>query len=266
MALTPTGEVLTDNHRRKQVALATTADSEIRRAMSLIDVDNIDATRGRWNDRMVGIVAKYHVVSEQQAAEYLNSYWMVERPGGPTTLIRPGLNVAVAQGVLDAAGPQSLKKRIGKGWPAQSALQAVSRSVQAETRKLILAGGRGVVRESGRADTVAIGYRRVSDGDPCTFCAMLVSRGPAYTSEAAAMFPGGSTDDRYHNNCGCSVEIVYTDWVPTAEEQRYIDAYYTAAEAADAAGEKRTWDTVLHRMRDEGTFKDSPARRSKKTA
>ncbi|KAB5606685.1 hypothetical protein EHS19_06735 [Bifidobacterium jacchi] len=33
----------------------------------------------------------------------------------------------------------------------------------------------------------ADGWRRVSDGDPCAFCAMLVTRGPVYTSRDKAL-------------------------------------------------------------------------------
>jgi len=226
----------------------------------VIDLSNIDASRAAWNDRMVGVVAKYHKVSQIQATTYLTNYWDVERPAGAGTIVTPRLEVAVTQGVLDATGPQALKRSIGKGLPPVSALQQVSRSISMETRKMILAGGRGVVRESGKADRRAIGVRRVSDGDPCTFCAMLVSRGPAYTSEAAALAKGNG--DPYHKGCGCSVEIIYSDWVPNSQEQAYVDAYFNAAEEATAAGEPRTAETVLYRMREGGTFGDSPARRA----
>ncbi len=260
MADTRPGELLTDLHRRRQVAIATAADSEIRRAMDVIDLSNIDASRAAWNDRMVGVVAKYHKVSQIQATTYLSHYWDAERPGGAADIVAPRFEVVVTQGVLDAAGPQALKKSIGKGAPPLSALQQVSHSIQDETRKMILAGGRGVVRASGLADRRAIGVRRVSDGDPCSFCAMLVSRGPAYMSEASALAKGNG--DPYHKRCGCSVEIIYSDWVPTPEEQQYVDSYYRAAEEATAAGEPRTAETVLYRMRAGGTFGDSPARRT----
>lgn len=260
MASSDAGAVATDIHRRRQVALATSADSEIRRAMGLLDVANIDASRAVWNDRMVGIVAKYYKVSQIQAVKYLDVYWSLERPGGAGTIVAPSLDIAATSGVLDAAGPQGLKGRIGKGRTSFAAFNEVTTDVQREMRKMILAGGRSAVRETGRADRRAVGFRRVSDGDPCTFCGMLVSRGPAYTSEARALASGNG--DPYHKGCGCTVEIIYTDWVPTAQEQVYVDSYFTAAEQATAAGEPRTPQTVLYRMRADGDFKDSPARRA----
>ena len=58
-------------------------------------------------------------------------------------------------------------------------------------------GSRGAVE----ADRQALGYRRISGGDPCAFCAMLVARGGVYT-EASAGFEA-------HSNCGCTGRPVY---------------------------------------------------------
>lgn len=80
-----------------------------------------------------------------------------------------------------------------------------------------LNAGRETIRKSSTS------WRRVTDGNPCGFCAMLVSRGPVYTSERGA----GAGGD-YHTHCGCTVEPFegsFGDWEPTADEQRFIDAY-----------------------------------------
>lgn len=88
-----------------------------------------------------------------------------------------------------------------------------------------LAGGRDLLSESALAHPRSIGFRRVTDGKPCAFCAMLASRGPAYRSKKTA-----GAGRRYHDYCGCTVEEVFGEWRPTAEEQRYIDLYEQAAE------------------------------------
>lgn len=260
MALTAQGRRLTDVHRRRQVRWATAADSEIRRAWRLLDLSDIDAGRAAFQQRMLSVVQRYHGLSQSEAVAYLARYRLAEVGTRAGALAVPGLDYAATLDVIDGYGPRGLKHRIGQGVPPRLAYAQQQRLLMAETRKAILAGGRGVIRESGRADRRAIGWRRVSDGDPCTFCAMLVSRGPAYTSEAKALSKDG-TDDPYHPNCGCTVEVVYGDWIPTEAEQVYVDAYFDAAEAANDAGEKRTADTVLWRMREDGTFRDSPSRR-----
>lgn len=111
-----------------------------------------------------------------------------------------------------------------------------------------------------RRDPRAIGWRRVSDGDPCAFCAMLVSRGPAYTSGRKALLRA-SDGHKYHPHCGCTIEPVYGDWKPSRQEQQWVDQYFTAAESLPE-GTPRTAGTVLPRMRRGGLFRDSTVRRS----
>ena len=82
----------------------------------------------------------------------------------------------------------------------------------------VLNAGREVVRASSPR------WRRVTDGQPCGFCAMLASRGPVYRSAEKAGYGG----NRYHERCGCTAEPFEGDpdeWEPTPDEQRYIDAY-----------------------------------------
>lgn len=78
----------------------------------------------------------------------------------------------------------------------------------------VLQAGREVVQRS------SIRWRRVTDGKPCGFCAMLASRGPVYHSQESA--------EGYHARCGCTAEPFDGDpseWEPTPDEARFIDAY-----------------------------------------
>lgn len=88
----------------------------------------------------------------------------------------------------------------------------------------VLNAGREVIRASSPR------WRRVTDGAPCGFCAMLASRGPVYHSREKA----GVGGNRYHGRCGCTAEPFEgdpADWVPTDAEQRYIDAYEASYES-----------------------------------
>lgn len=259
MASTLEGRYVTDVHRRRQLRIAIAAGSDIRRTMRLLDPANIDGTRDLWETSMTRTLVRYRNMSAVEAERYLRIYREAEIGTATGPIIRPGIDVAATQSLLDGAGPQGFKRRIREGESTFQAYQNMTNAVMADSHKVILSGGRDVVRESARANGRVIGWRRVSDGDPCTFCAMLVSRGPAYTAYAKALANGNG--DPYHNHCGCTVEEIYRDWQPTELEQRFVDAYYDAAEAADAADEPRLASTVLWRMRAEGDFRDSPARR-----
>lgn len=121
--------------------------------------------------------------------------------------------------------------------------------------------GRNTIIES--ADASGRRWRRVSDGNPCAFCAMLVGRGPVYTSgDAAGQVVGRGKNGRtrgtrplgatFHPHCGCSVVEQIGPWTPTAEEEQCRDLYHAATDACDAEGLPRTAKNVQSKMRELG--------------
>ncbi|NUP15384.1 MAG: hypothetical protein HOZ81_04630 [Streptomyces sp.] len=127
---------------------------------------------------------------------------------------------------LDVTGPVEFKKAIAAGKSPQQAMDAAAVRMVGSTQYLALEGGRSVMQQSIEADERATGYARVTDNDPCHWCAMLASRGPVYKSAQTAGDPrqGG---DRYHDHCGCVAypsfslnepfvgiaEKLYDDWL-----------------------------------------------------
>jgi len=146
---------------------------------------------------------------------------------------------------------------------------------------------RGVVIES--AGYAGSRWRRVTDGNPCAFCAMLAGRGPVYlTRESAGRVVGremgrgnayhkttgkvsyggvitrgknagkdrrrGTQDigERYHDHCGCAVEEVAGDWAPTAEEQRFVTLYEDALALLADRGDIASTSNILYAMRELG--------------
>lgn len=161
---------------------------------------------------------------------------------------------AVSQ--LEAVAPL-VKKRIGEGAVPREAIDAAFWSIVGGLYRHVLTPGRDVVDLSASVNPHSAGWRRVTDGDPCAFCAMLASRGPAYRTEASALTVTGvhmgGTDytavargmdaaelrsrrvyagklkrplgSRFHDHCSCTVEEVFGEWEPTAREQEFVDLY-----------------------------------------
>lgn len=127
---------------------------------------------------------------------------------------------------LRVTGPHTIKYRIGRGETPERAKRNALVDAGGAGMRHVADGGRDSLLTVVRNDRRAIGYIRVSDGNPCSFCAMLISRGPVFKSEWAA---GGSNrrsdrhatdprtpfigkgDFKVHDNCGCTAEIVYSD-------------------------------------------------------
>jgi hypothetical protein len=262
MALTAEGKALTESHRLAQLAIAARADVVARSLWGSLDVADLDRSTPQWLGANVATARRFHGESEALAAAYVGKYRAAELGSSAGAVARPGFDAAAQAQTLLLAGPVRVKLLVGKGASSDAAKSGALTKYSGMMRRQVLSGGRMLVHETTGADTRAQGWRRVTDGDPCAFCAMLATRGPVYSSKAKADAIGG-TGLRYHGHCGCTAEIVYGEWQPNEAEQGYIDVYDKAAQEANDAGFSRTQDSVLHRMRSNGVFRDSPLSRNK---
>lgn len=277
MAETRLGAALTDAHRIAQVQLSGEAVAASRLLWSTLDPTNLGETKPEWMALQMTLMKVYDGKAAGLAASYLTEYRSAElgTSAGPIA----GVSEFDAERVsrsMDAMGPGRLAKAMGGQDGARridgagvtdlrglrssklASDQAFPRLAGA-VRRHVQAGGRRTLAESARRDKRAGGWRRVSDGKPCAFCAMLVTRGPVYYDEETAL---GMR--QFHDDCGCSAEIVYGKWTPTKQEQAFIDAYDRAAEVADvedglrvAPNPSNVQDTILYRMRRNDIFNDS---------
>lgn len=271
MARTAEGRALTEAHRLRQLAIAARAAAAATLLWDRLDADALDASTPVWMARNMQVVQRQHAASVKAAQAYVPTYRDAELGSSAGRVIAPVFDQAAMANALLLAGPVRIKLLTRGGMTGAGAHGAALRKYTGIVRRQVLSGGRMLIDQTTAVDTQAIGWRRVSDGNPCAFCAMLCSRGPVYRSAARAGTDGGGLLDnksglRFHGHCGCTAEIVYGDWTPNEAEQRYVDEYAKAAQLADAAGESRTEATVLHRMRDNGVFRDSPLSRNTKTA
>lgn len=120
--------------------------------------------------------------------------------------------------VLEALGPNNLQKKVDKldgGRTADEidglrdeAHKGAGAQQAAAAERVAMNGGRSTVWNHASRDRRAVGYIRLSrSGTPCGWCAMLISRGATYRSEASASYSDG---DKYHDNCHCYAEPVFS--------------------------------------------------------
>lgn len=156
-------------------------------------------------------------------------------------------------GVLDVASPEGsmvFDKIVGR----------MAGSIQ---RDILMSG-----RHTMELTTMVQGtrYRRVTDGNPCSFCAMLAARSDYRTAESAGSVVGHThrtvaglvysgrrrgrraVGEKYHAHCGCTVVEVLDEPVEMPGDDEFGDLYQRAA---DAAGDGST-KTILAKMRELG--------------
>nr|WSZ97266.1 hypothetical protein OH820_17820 [Streptomyces sp. NBC_00857] len=117
----------------------------------------------------------------------------------------------------------------------------------------VLRGGRDLLHRASAADQRTVGWARVTDTNPCAWCAMLASRGAVYRSRDAAQIKGRAGRrlppvdpedlEKYHDLCHCQVVPIYsrTDWLP--EQGR------TFRELWDQATEGQTGQDAINAYR-----------------
>jgi len=168
-----------------------------------IDPDDIGGSFWRFREQAATYIGAGRTLSEATAQRYFGNLKAVA--GLDTELpavVRDVLPAAAAKGSLSAATGKSLKRALDNvraGDSPNLALATAKGNMLGSAKRQVLNAGRSRLMRLSRADKDIIAWARVTDGGPCSFCAMLVSRGPVY--KTANKFPA-------HDRCGCSVRPV----------------------------------------------------------
>lgn len=147
---------------------------------------------------------------------------------------------------LDGAGIFTYRQALRLGATPVEARDRAAVTLSGTSSRLALEGGRDVIEGTVLADDEALGWARISDGDPCAWCAMLVSRGAIYKSGVSAgdASRGG---EKYHDHDGCQAVPVfdYSSPYQQAAEDLYEEwQRATAGHSGEAARKawRKYWD------------------------
>lgn len=214
MATTAEGRRLTEQHRILQRRLAALTVAQMRQLWRLLDPENLPASSEDWLTATVAMIERNHAASAALSARYFVQFRQTEvRDGAFQLPPAPILNREQATTSLTVTGIS----RVAQG-------KAAVDTAAAAAVRLVLNGGRGTLVDAVEADPVAIGWIRVTDGDPCAFCALLASRGPTFKSQGSAGFQA-------HDSCACTAEPVYdrnTEW--PGRNREWADLYSEVAQ------------------------------------
>jgi hypothetical protein len=145
---------------------------------------------------------------------------------------------------LEVTGPVNQKSKTGRGKPRVVVRDESFNEAAGSAGRHVLTGGRKSLLTVLENDPIAVGWARVTDGDPCAFCAMLASRGVVFGSAAAAGFSA-------HDHCACTAEPAYSRSAPLPGRgqefkdlwNREIRGRYSGVEA------RRAWRRLYEQQR-----------------
>jgi ferredoxin len=192
---------LTLRHTVLQMALSTQAKKVFTtKVWPMLDSSNLSASFPRYAKAANATVGVYRQASSTMAQGYLAQHSSMA--GQNLTIVQaPPLAAGRVDAAMAVTGPIAMKQAISGGRSVLEAREYAYTRATGAMDTLVQGGGRQTILDTARRNDIR--WARVSDGSPCSFCAMLVSRGAAYVSDATSEF-------RAHERCGCSAEPVYT--------------------------------------------------------
>lgn len=211
-------EVATRQHRQLQLALRARTLRDLLTLWPALDLADL-ATFPAWRQAVGAVITRDRAVSVGLSTAYLQQVWRLEgiAPGPLVTPAPPAAEQVTSS--LAVTSVRSYERALSTGRTPSAARAVALVTSSGAAARLVLDGGRETVAESVRADSRALGYRRVTDGRPCHFCALLASRGAVYGKDTARF--------ESHDACGCGAEPVYRQEQagPRPEAQRWADLY-----------------------------------------
>lgn len=187
-----------------QMAIRAALLRDVVRLWPALDRRRLAQTFPGWVQAMTLLVNNYRGQSSAAAASFYRAAraQALQSPT-PASLVK----------LAPPAQPEWVRRAFGFSGPGLLQRDTVQPGTALSTTlgtaaRIVLDGGLTTVTDTVHADPAAVGYFRVTDGDPCAFCALLASRGIVYKREsfrASNERFTGSGADKVHNLCGCTL-------------------------------------------------------------
>lgn len=249
MARTEEGTLLTQRFRREQLGLRNRMGADLSEAWKVFDPSSI-ASYSDFVTIATAVINQRHGESSDLGTAYYNLFRQAEGVGGAISVV--GAMPLDGDSIIDNLRATGLATALSALYSGESIGAASAKgliaTIGAATR-LTLMGGRDAVILTMGNDALTTRWARVTSGSPCSFCAMLASRGPSFASEDTASF-------RSHSHCVCQPEPHYEGSHWPGNARNYRSMWEAAAKKAAETGED---PAVVFRRRIEGREDPKPA-------
>jgi len=227
MARTAEGRLLTDLHRRQQLALRASVVRDVMKLWPAWQPSRPDSYQA-FERAMVLLVQSRSIQSATLAARYYETYRAIESPSKVlrTVPLAAPKSEAEIRAAIGATTRGAVYRSLAAGQTFETVMRNSLTEVSGTVSRDVLAGGRETIYAEQVRDPRAMGVARITGAAPCSFCSMLASRGPIYLSaESAGKIEGQEMS--WHIHCDCSIEVAYEGYEMNArslEQKRMWDA------------------------------------------
>jgi hypothetical protein len=213
----PQATALTRSHRRELGLVAALAGRQMTRLARDADPVDIDTWWDRARPRALQIVTTTAASTATLGVQYLRQHAAIE--GVRLEPVRAEPEPEEISTSLLVMGPVAFKKHMHLSGSVTASLRVMVDQLAGTASSRALDGQRDTVMATFTERDQLVGWRRLTSGSPCAFCAMLASRGAVYSKTTA-------TFQAHKPRCRCTPEPLYEH-----EE-----------EPASVQGLRRQWD------------------------
>lgn len=221
--------------RDDQESVASGVETQVARLFGLLDLGDLDSSQWDWLAAVVDVIESGYSDSASVMTGFINDYGALRAAqSGDITRWRhittvsdydapegiSGLIVREPEMDLSVVAAQMLQSTVGTLRRGSDPGAALSNGVGAASQEA-LQGGRDVAREFAAQSGVLVGWQRITDSNPCAFCALLAAKGPVYQNVKRILATDKKfvldadvkhdNDARVHYHCKCSIVPVYED-------------------------------------------------------
>jgi hypothetical protein len=238
----PDADRLTRQHRAAQAAIGRAVVRPIRQTAQTAPLADVDGWFERVLPRLLRIVAAGWAASRNQASRYLIRHAALEGVD-----VEPVRALWTPQRVIASArvtGPVAFKEHVESFHAPEGAKQAMVTRLTGAMQRQALAGGRDTLARTIEESDSIVGWRRVTDADPCAFCAMLASRGAVY-NERTVRFEAHDGDE-------CTFAPLYEHEDEPDEVQELYQQWLQATAGHSGKAAIRAWRRYWDKRRKDG--------------
>lgn len=239
--------VTAQEHRVAQATLAELAGQQAIEQFGVLDLSQLKATTPRLAAIIQAIVVRFGGGAAGLARrQYLQDRRLagIRTPFTPRAIAPPGDTATLAQvewAVSDLYGPMNPEPVTIRGVeyaPIDERIAHAQTKLAGVTEQVVQRQGIDQTVDTVQRDRTALGYVRVTEPDPCYFCALLAIRGPVYkdgvfSKSDAKRVPHVDTisDAKVHDHCRCHMQAVFSeDYSAPADVAKWESDYYAATE------------------------------------
>lgn len=219
---------LTERHRQAQLTIRAQALRDFALIWPIWKGD--EQSFQEFVAAVIVLVRAYRQISAAAASAYFDAFRQAASIEGVfAPILASAIDEAQVAASIYVTGRDGLRTALDAGQSTTAAKETVFVRTSGAVTRHIANGGRQTLIDSVQNDPKALGWARITDGNPCYFCLALASRGAVYKTEQTADF-------RAHDHCGCTVMPVYKGTqIPGLQQWR--DIYNAAQTQAEASGE-----------------------------